>query len=154
MAEVGIRGRPAMRFSPKGQDSRLVRYITSPMISISPFLRLGYRDNRANHNINLVPGRWNLVVYERVDKVTSKLSGLVIEVERELDVWWSVLWYAWRRIKESLTGARILLNLPSSRQWMSFEKLDNNGYSPSERMLASPASIRHWEVRMTPASQR
>lgn len=60
------------------------------MISISPFLRLGYRDNRANHNINVVPGRWNLVVYERVDKVTPRLFGLVVTVERELEVWWSV----------------------------------------------------------------
>lgn len=73
---------------PQGQDSRLVRYIISPMIS--PFLRLGYRDTRPNHDKVLNPEGWNLIVFGSINKVTSKLLGLITAVERELDFWWSV----------------------------------------------------------------
>lgn len=57
---------------------------------ISPFLRLGYRDTRPNHAKVSNPEGWNLIVYESINKVTSKLSGLITAVERELDLWWSV----------------------------------------------------------------
>lgn len=79
-----------MRFAPQGQDSRFCAICHISRLMISPFLRLTYTETRANHNRKVVPGRWKLIVYAGVDRVTSKLFGLVIALERELDLWWSV----------------------------------------------------------------
>lgn len=97
-----------------------LRYVTSP--AISPFLRLANRDNRPNHNKEVIPGRWNFIMYERADKVTTKLSGLIIAVER--DICGGV--YAWHQIEESLSCRGLdPSQFAVSSLWMSPGKLDS-----------------------------